>query len=191
MTEREWVVGFRIDRDSDLVVLVHKNRPPWMRGLLNGVGGKVETADVIEGNRLALVHAASDWASRELAVQIAMAREFDEETGVSTEPHEWRRFVTLHAVTTEDRSGAVTSDAGLVHFLRSFGDVDRVRTLTDESIVLCRISKLGEPGPGKGTPVPNLLWLLPLALHTADEYDVVHVHELSTTLRAVVLPTEA
>ena len=68
----EFVVGFLMD-DDDRVVLVRKNRPDWQRGLLNGVGGKVEP--------------------NELPID-AMRREFKEEADVDIE--DWQNFVTIH-----------------------------------------------------------------------------------------------
>ena len=50
--------------------------PSWQKGLLNGVGGKVEATD--------------------LDAYAAMQREFKEETGKDTEPTSWLRVLTLY-----------------------------------------------------------------------------------------------
>jgi len=42
---REYVLGLAFDPSLERVVLIHKNRPDWQRGLVNGIGGKVETED--------------------------------------------------------------------------------------------------------------------------------------------------
>lgn len=56
-----YVVGFLFNPDMTEVVLIKKNRPDWQKGLLNGVGGKIESGeDPIT----------------------AMIREFKEETGL-------------------------------------------------------------------------------------------------------------
>lgn len=68
------VVGFMYFRDTSRVVLIRKNRPEWMAGCLNGVGGHIE-----EG---------------ESAVE-AVVREFQEETGVQTSVDDWSRFCRL------------------------------------------------------------------------------------------------
>jgi len=41
-----YVVGFAFTEDRDKVLLVQKLRPRWQRGLLNGIGGKVERDEV-------------------------------------------------------------------------------------------------------------------------------------------------
>lgn len=54
-------VGFLFDPDYKRVVLIHKLKPEWQKGLLNGPGGKIEFGETpIE----------------------TMRREFGEETGV-------------------------------------------------------------------------------------------------------------
>ena len=56
----DYTVGFFFDIEThDKVVLIRKKRPEWQRGLLNGVGGKVEDGEDPED---------------------AMIREFQEET---------------------------------------------------------------------------------------------------------------
>jgi hypothetical protein len=37
----KYVVGLAFD-DEGRVALIEKNRPAWQRGLLNGIGGKIE-----------------------------------------------------------------------------------------------------------------------------------------------------
>jgi 8-oxo-dGTP pyrophosphatase MutT (NUDIX family) len=55
------VVGFLFDNARDQVVLIRKNKPDWMAGQWNGVGGKIEPGE---------------------DPYTAMRREFLEETGV-------------------------------------------------------------------------------------------------------------
>jgi len=38
----QYVIGFLLERPSERVLLVRKNKPTWQRGLLNGIGGKIE-----------------------------------------------------------------------------------------------------------------------------------------------------
>lgn len=66
-----YVVGFAFDED-ERVALICKERPPWQKGLFNGVGGKIEIG--------------------ETPLQ-AMIREFDEETGVLVD--NWEMYATL------------------------------------------------------------------------------------------------
>ena len=65
----KYVVGFLFSPKHDWVVLIEKLRPKWQVGLLNGVGGHIE--------------------SGELSYK-AMVREFHEEAGVPDT--KWRQF---------------------------------------------------------------------------------------------------
>ncbi len=64
---KRMVVGFNFSKDRKKVLLICKKKPEWQKGLLNGVGGKVE----------------------EETIETAMRREFEEETGVVTHVNEW------------------------------------------------------------------------------------------------------
>lgn len=37
-----YVLGFLFSEDKERVLLIEKNRPEWQKGLLNGIGGKIE-----------------------------------------------------------------------------------------------------------------------------------------------------
>lgn len=152
---REWVVGFLLDDTAERVVLIRKNRPEWQKGKLNGVGGKVEPGE---------------------QVIAAMHREFKEETGFGTEGWStgWDRFASL------------TWEGGIVHFFRmfvSFPVLSLCRTVTDESIEIHRIYPRHGEAQWRESATPNLLWLVPLAAHRHDTYDVIDVAETGTTLR--------
>lgn len=45
MEKKKYVVGFMFDPTFSNVVLIRKCKPEWQKGLLNGVGGKVEDFD--------------------------------------------------------------------------------------------------------------------------------------------------
>ncbi len=60
--------------DYKQVALITKNSPSWQANKLNGIGGKIESGETPSE---------------------AMAREFEEETGVITSPNEWVKFVVL------------------------------------------------------------------------------------------------
>lgn len=63
-----YVIGFMFDPTRQAVVLIRKQRPTWMQGFLNGVGGKIEAGETpLE----------------------AMQREFREETGLDIPVAEW------------------------------------------------------------------------------------------------------
>ena len=69
---KHYVLGFLFSQHPTRVVLIRKNKPDWQRGLLNGVGGKVEDGET-----------AHD----------AMIREFEEEAGVTVA--EWEPFCVM------------------------------------------------------------------------------------------------
>lgn len=64
-----FVCGFLFSPGLDSVALIRKNRPQWMLGRLNGIGGKIEPGE-------------TPWQ--------AMCREFEEEAGVAAVP--WLLF---------------------------------------------------------------------------------------------------
>lgn len=133
-------MGFAFDSDLR-VALVKKDRPAWMAGKWNGVGGKVEPGEApIE----------------------AMVREFEEETGLLTSPVEWQRFATLRH--TAENGGSGCDIACFVAFLPAH-ELDRVRTVESEEVrvfggdVLVRADL---------DLMDNMRWLLPMSLTLAE-----------------------
>lgn len=126
----EYVVGFLFKVESGMkqVLLIHKERPDWQKGRLNGPGGKVKKDELAPA---------------------AMRREFLEEAGVDVP--EWRWFCTLR-LTSQDR----------VHFLTANakpGDPQPFTT-TDERVEWFDVEDVIH-----GLQlIPNLRWLLPMAL---------------------------
>lgn len=129
-----YCLGFAFTDYDNFVVLIKKNKPAWQKGLLNGVGGKIE--------------------GDETPVD-AMTREFREETGVATLPHDWTRITTMKC----------SSDA-VVHCFaaRLPRDNQNVASPTDEYVALFSIYDV------RNHPkvIPNLRWLIPMALHRLD-----------------------
>jgi len=79
---KKYVVGFLFTHNKKNVILIRKNKPEWQKGLLNGVGGKIEKNETPDQ---------------------AMTREFYEETGLIVIL--WNKICTL---TTSDKSAFVT-----------------------------------------------------------------------------------
>jgi 8-oxo-dGTP diphosphatase len=71
---QEYVLCLLYDKTSHCVALVHKIKPKWQAGKINGIGGKVEPGETPIA---------------------ACSREFLEETGVDIPESEWRQFLTL------------------------------------------------------------------------------------------------
>ena len=67
-----YVLGF-LYSDTH-VVLIHKNRPTWQSGKLNGLGGKIEPGET-----------ASE----------AIVREVEEEAGIHSQPQDWRHVCDM------------------------------------------------------------------------------------------------
>jgi 8-oxo-dGTP diphosphatase len=63
-----YCLGFMFSENRQLVVLIAKDHPKQMVGLLNGIGGKIEVGE---------------------SPRNAMVREFREEAGVATKPEDW------------------------------------------------------------------------------------------------------
>jgi 8-oxo-dGTP diphosphatase len=70
----DYCLGFAFDRSGN-VALIQKQRPDWMKGKWNGIGGKIESFD-------------TDAAA-------AMVREFYEETGMQTLDYDWKILTTV------------------------------------------------------------------------------------------------
>lgn len=68
-----YVLGFLFDPGKLFVALIRKAKPEWQKGLLNGIGGKIEETDITS-------HAA-------------MVREFREETGADVDS--WFRYARM------------------------------------------------------------------------------------------------
>jgi 8-oxo-dGTP diphosphatase len=80
----------------------------------------------------------------------AMRREFKEETGLDVD--NWHAFATLE----DDRGWKV-------YFYWAIGEVWACRKTTDEDIKVFRVEDLPE------NIIPNLRWLIPMALSIPDE----------------------
>jgi len=107
---KHYVVGFVFDEKMERVVLITKNRPAWQAGLLNGVGGHIEVGET---------------------PFVAMAREFEEETGVST-PLPWNYVLTLRFPYAILEVFTAKSDYAC----------SEVRSVTDEQVVIATLDAL-------------------------------------------------
>lgn len=123
----KYVVGFAFTPEESRVWLIRKERPKWQRGLLNGVGGKIEDGETpLE----------------------AMVREFKEEAGL--EIREWDPVVRL----------SILGNGAVIYFFRTFLDKgQKPSTQEDEPIRDYHVSDMQIL-----RTIPNLHWLVPLAL---------------------------
>lgn len=121
MTETQYVLGFAFNRPNGpeaQVALINKRRPAWQANRYNGIGGKVEPTDT--------------------SVQHSMAREFQEETGVITEPSAWRHFAR-HVRSGKPAEGYTLDVLAITLDDEQF---DQLRSTTDESVVRWPMSQL-------------------------------------------------
>jgi len=140
---RRYVLGFCFDFAYKHVVLIHKLKPDWQFGRLNGVGGKIEVG------------------AGEGAVA-AMVREFAEETGGSLGDRvEWRPFGRL-------RDAAGEWEVWLFHgkYLQEF-PADLASFSSDEGSV----TVVDRQDLHNWPVLPNLRYLIPMALNHARGLD--------------------
>lgn len=130
---KKYVTGFLFSKDCASVVLIKKINPQWQRGLLNGVGGKIE----------------KDERSCD-----AMSREFEEETGVVISSDAWRCYVKIH------RPECYDLDVYYAHSDLAF----TARTIEKETVQVLKVSELPK------NIVPNLSWLIPMALDKQADF---------------------
>ena len=140
---KKYVTGFLFSKDVTHVVLIKKLNPKWQEGLLNGVGVKIE--------------------KNELSCD-AMAREFEEETGVLIACEQWTCYAKIY------RPNYYELD---VYF--AYSDLAyAVKTVEKEEVCLVETNKIPD------AIVPNLRWLIPLALDKqADFSNPIVINEVS------------
>lgn len=110
-----YVAGFLFDVSLMNVALIRKEKPAWQRGLLNGIGGKIEPGETAD---------------------VAMRREFYEEAGMDLET--WRPFATLigdswtvhfyYAIGNPNKTKTMTEEEVVVVNL---GDIDNLPLMTN------------------------------------------------------------
>jgi len=138
---KKYVAGLMFSIDGLSVALIVKNKPDWQKGLLNGIGGKIEEYDSVDSKTI---------KKRNLN---AMVREFKEETGV--EYHNWELFLKMSGNNTDEDKTPFSVD-----FYRAFTDeIYNVTTITEESIVIRNVCDLLSLNA-----IDNLKWIILLAL---------------------------
>ncbi len=152
MAEPKYVVGFLFNKTLTEVVLIHKTKPAWQNGFLNGVGGKVEPGEF-----------AYD----------AMAREFVEETGYEAKI-DWKMFATFHLGVADPEPSAHNK---LLCVFTACADVDSleglVTTTTEEVVTILNPWEVEFY-----QTVPNLKWLVPMARDYFREHGGIKFAEI-------------
>jgi ADP-ribose pyrophosphatase YjhB (NUDIX family) len=148
----KYVAGFMFGDRRNVVALVQKARPAHMRGLLNGIGGHIEANETPAA---------------------AMVREFHEETGLRTEQLDWMRYARLVG----------KSNGGWeVEWFWSICSVERLQQakgVGDEPTYVVPVAAVLN---GTATTMPNLSWLLSMALASIEGKDRCRYHVINEEL---------
>jgi 8-oxo-dGTP pyrophosphatase MutT (NUDIX family) len=142
----EYTLGFLFSEDKQRIVLIEKQHPEWQKGLLNGVGGKLEPGET-----------ALD----------CMVREFFEETGVYI-PN-WELFATKGAqLNPRDKGGPWR-----VHLFRAFSpnisvvEKKALMPYTDEQVIVTGVDAVPLLPTTYALP-----WEVAMALYSDRVYDL-------------------
>lgn len=155
------VCGFLFNAEGEHVVLIRKNRPAWMEGFLNGIGGKVEPID----------ENSEDHRDSVKRFFRAMEREwFEEVDGVTVHVQDWIHFAVLKHPNEWE-----------VHFFYAFAApimdlrASGIKAKTRETIHLVSVRNIAL---GIANVMPNLRYLIPMALNHYRGQDRCRLFEI-------------
>lgn len=157
-----YVVGFLFADYSwgKCVALIRKSHPEWQRGKFNGIGGRIEPGE---------------------GPLAAMVREFREEAGCD-DSIAWSEFAVLQ----DARGWAIHFFRATAHHDAHFAAEANTKG-ADEPIVICSVDGMGTRIK-EGRALPNLGWLIPLALD--PDVSLATVLEERSGERAAVMAPE-
>lgn len=165
----DYVLGFMFNKHKTQVVLINKLKPEWQKGLLNGLGGKIEPDEVNKSSKF------------------AMSREFQEETGVQTDPEKWQEFAMMDCG-NDDKSGMGSAKVYCLRYISEFEDLEediQIKQMESEKPEVVYLSdvrmndwlyetnKNNFHPPHDKVTIPNLRWMLYLALDTEPVYSII------------------
>jgi 8-oxo-dGTP diphosphatase len=137
---KSMVVCLLFNKPRTEVLLIRKNRPAWQRGKFNGPGGVMEAGET---------------------PGVAAARELAEETGILTDPNDWRAVVLLEGTSKAD------GVPRCVWFLAAeyAGSLTAAAHLTDEEPCVFSLKEVYQ----NDDVLSNLNWIIPLAARADRE----------------------
>lgn len=115
-------------RSDDHYLLIRKLKPEWQKGRINGIGGKIEPGE---------------------GAYKAIAREFEEETGIGSAQSHWKMTIILQ------------HNNWKVYFFIYTGDakIEDARQMEAEELVVMTWDMIAK----SENVIPNLKWLIPLS----------------------------
>lgn len=145
-----YVVGFVFTPDLQNVLVIKKNRPDWMTGYYNGVGGKIEPGE---------------------RHRDAMVRECEEETGLKIPYDQWTHMAILKG--GYSHIGLRQASSWVIHFFFcTFDGISAAKAMTDEQILIIRTNCLQSYNV-----LPQVRWLIPLAANFNNNPNKVRYSE--------------
>lgn len=149
---RRYVAGFAFDHVLQRVAMIRKTKPAWQAGRHNGIGGKLEAGETPLN---------------------AMVREFQEETSVKTEFHQWHHFAQLdiRADVKVDKHEPASVDFFCTVLSQHQGW--DLQTTTEEEVVFMPLDQIT---PAAYNLLPNICWLVPMALRHLQGETVRFAH---------------
>lgn len=163
----DYVVGFMREALSDRVLMIRKSKPVWQAGLLNGVGGKVDQQVAkVPPRAIELCAVLTGKPESEFQKETrletpleAMVREFEEETGIVTNPDEWRLIMYMR-----DPRDFYAKDNGTVYWFaatRRFLPTlpARTRDANMDELTTVRVSEVAN----RSDVLASVRWTIPMA----------------------------
>lgn len=136
---KEYTIGALFRNDFTEVLLIEKQKPEWQKGKLNFPGGKVEHAE---------------------ALQLCIAREFNEETGLSIPPDQWLGI------------GEINGHGYDCYFYTAVYDEKKhgsAATMETERVNWYKVNDL------PANTISNLYWLIPFAINWHNQGNADHL----------------
>lgn len=157
MNKTKYVAGFLFDKEGENVALIEKLRPDWQKFKLNGIGGHIDRkTENCQCHTFACDDQNFDPCTcRWETPEEAMYREFIEETGL--EINDWHEYTVLSGPHFE------------VYFFQAYSDeLYSIDSKTDEQVRVYEVAHVLNPSIACPL-IPNLRWLIPMALNTIYE----------------------
>lgn len=148
----DYSLGFMFSEDKSKVLLILKDRPQWQAGKLNGIGGKTDK-------------------SKDLYPKETQIREFYEETGIVTNTKDWEEFAIITGKETENKTGTELDSTYSIHCYRAFSDkIAEYKKMESESPLIVTVDQICLLNKYEGylKTVPNVQWLVPMALYHSN-----------------------